>query len=141
MKAMKVCARNAFLPEAHRNPEEAFMDSPIHLDGLHFNVSAPHMHATCLVRPPCDWLWCVLMCLSYLRALSGPVISIKEAREVRQTPCTMLCIVPSLLVLIHEPRFTLGICALCATWEPVQLIGCADHCVSHGIEALRSKTS
>ena len=47
---MKVCARNAFLPEAHRNPEEAFMDSPIHLDGLHFNVSAPHMHATCLVR-------------------------------------------------------------------------------------------
>ena len=26
------------------------MDSPIHLDGLHFNVSAPHMHATCLVR-------------------------------------------------------------------------------------------
>ena len=49
-KAMKVCARNAFLPEAHRNPEEAFMDSPIHLDGLHFNVSAPHMHATCLVR-------------------------------------------------------------------------------------------
>ncbi len=50
MKAMKVCPRNAFLPEAHRNPEEAFMDSPIHLDGLHFNVSAPHMHATCLVR-------------------------------------------------------------------------------------------
>jgi protein-L-isoaspartate O-methyltransferase len=49
-KAMKVCARNAFLPEAHRNPEEAFVDSPIHLDGLHFNVSAPHMHATCLVR-------------------------------------------------------------------------------------------
>jgi hypothetical protein len=49
-KAMKVCARNAFLPEAHRNPGEAFLDSPIHLDGLHFNVSAPHMHATCLVR-------------------------------------------------------------------------------------------
>ena len=51
-KAMKVCARNAFLPEAHRNPQEAFMESPIHLDGLQFNVSPPNMHATCLVRPP-----------------------------------------------------------------------------------------
>ncbi len=67
-KAMKVCARNAFLPEAHRNPEEAFMDSPIHLDGLHFNVSAPHMHATCLVRSPCFLPFCVLVTPSYLLA-------------------------------------------------------------------------
>ena len=47
---MRTCPRNAFLPEAHRNPEEAFVDSPVRLDALDFNVSAPHMHATCLVR-------------------------------------------------------------------------------------------
>jgi protein-L-isoaspartate O-methyltransferase len=47
---MRVCPRDAFLPEAHRNPEEAFLDSPVRLDALDFNVSAPHMHATCLVR-------------------------------------------------------------------------------------------
>jgi hypothetical protein len=47
---MRVCARNAFLPEAHREPGEAFLDSPVRLDALDFNVSAPHMHATCLVR-------------------------------------------------------------------------------------------
>ena len=47
---MRVCARNAFLPEAHRDPAEAFLDSPVRLDALDFNVSAPHMHATCLVR-------------------------------------------------------------------------------------------
>ena len=50
IRAMRVCARNAFLPEAHRAPEEAFLDSPVRLDALDFNVSAPHMHATCLVR-------------------------------------------------------------------------------------------
>ena len=52
MRAMRVCARDAFLPEAHRAPEEAFLDSPVRLDALDFNVSAPHMHATCLVRAP-----------------------------------------------------------------------------------------
>ena len=51
IKAMRLCPRNAFLPEAHRNPDEAFLDSPVRLDTLDFNVSAPHMHATCLVRP------------------------------------------------------------------------------------------
>ena len=50
IRAMRVCARNAFLPEAHRDPAEAFLDSPVRLDALDFNVSAPHMHATCLVR-------------------------------------------------------------------------------------------
>ncbi|EIE27207.1 PCMT-domain-containing protein [Coccomyxa subellipsoidea C-169] len=48
IKAMRLCPRNAFLPEAHRNPDEAFLDSPVRLDTLDFNVSAPHMHATCL---------------------------------------------------------------------------------------------
>ncbi len=47
---MRTCARNIFLPEAHRNLDEAFVDSPVRLDALDFNVSAPHMHATCLVR-------------------------------------------------------------------------------------------
>lgn len=56
VKAMRICARNMFLPEAHRNPDEAFVDSPVRLDALDFNVSAPHMHATCLVSPclSCD---------------------------------------------------------------------------------------
>ena len=53
VKAMRTCARNMFLPEAHRNPDEAFVDSPVRLDALDFNVSAPHMHATCLVSSPC----------------------------------------------------------------------------------------
>ncbi|CAL8462859.1 g2393 [Coccomyxa elongata] len=48
VKAMRTCARNMFLPEAHRNLDEAFVDSPVRLDALDFNVSAPHMHATCL---------------------------------------------------------------------------------------------
>lgn len=43
---MRVCARNLFVPEPHQ--DEAFQDSPIRLDQLDFNVSAPHMHASCL---------------------------------------------------------------------------------------------
>jgi protein-L-isoaspartate O-methyltransferase len=44
---MKVCQRDMFLPNEYRN-NEAFNDHPIRLEGLDFNVSAPHMHATCL---------------------------------------------------------------------------------------------
>ncbi|CAL5223332.1 g5831 [Coccomyxa viridis] len=86
MKAMKVCARNAFLPEAHRNPEEAFMDSPIHLDGLHFNVSAPHMHATCLeeldLKPGHSFLdvgsgcGIIAACAAYLVGRTGSAVGI-----------------------------------------------------------------
>lgn len=43
---MKACPRDHFIPEAHR--EEAFTDSPVRLEALDFNVSAPHMHASCL---------------------------------------------------------------------------------------------
>ena len=43
---MRVCPRNAFVPQAHA--DQAFVDAPIRLDDLDFNISAPHMHATCL---------------------------------------------------------------------------------------------
>lgn len=46
IKAMRVCARNLFVPEQHQ--DEAFTDSPVRLEALDFNVSAPHMHASCL---------------------------------------------------------------------------------------------
>ena len=45
-RAMRMCPRNAFVPQAHA--DQAFMDAPIRLDDLDFNISAPHMHATCL---------------------------------------------------------------------------------------------
>jgi len=43
---MRMCPRNMFVPEQHQ--DEAFTDSPIRLEELDFNVSAPHMHASCL---------------------------------------------------------------------------------------------
>eukprot|EP00891_Asterochloris_glomerata_P002710 jgi/Astpho2/2710/fgenesh1_pg.00050_%23_25_t len=45
-RAMRMCPRNAFVPQAHA--DQAFVDAPIRLDDLDFNISAPHMHATCL---------------------------------------------------------------------------------------------
>lgn len=51
--ALRLCPRDAFVPE--RYADEAFIDSPIRLEEYDFNISAPHMHATCLealsVRP------------------------------------------------------------------------------------------
>ena len=35
-----------FVTEQHQ--DEAFTDSPVRLEELDFNVSAPHMHASCL---------------------------------------------------------------------------------------------
>ena len=43
---MRVCPRNAFVPQAPA--DQAFVAAPIRLDDLDFNISAPHMHATCL---------------------------------------------------------------------------------------------
>lgn len=43
---MRACPRDHFITEAHQ--DEAFSDSPVRLDDLDFNVSAPHMHASCL---------------------------------------------------------------------------------------------
>lgn len=45
-RAMTVCSRAIFVPSGYRS--EAFMDTPIRVEELDFNVSAPHMHATCL---------------------------------------------------------------------------------------------
>ena len=44
--ALRACPRDAFLPEAYR--EEAFLDMPLRIEEHEFNVSAPHIHATCL---------------------------------------------------------------------------------------------
>lgn len=45
-RALQLCARDLFVPGAHR--EEALVDAPIRVDQHDFNISAPHMHATCL---------------------------------------------------------------------------------------------
>lgn len=44
--ALTVCARDIFVPARYR--AEAFIDTPIRLQEYDFNISAPHMHATCL---------------------------------------------------------------------------------------------
>ena len=43
---MRACPRDVFVPEPYR--EEAFVDAPIRVEAHEFNISAPHMHATCL---------------------------------------------------------------------------------------------
>ncbi|KAK9839878.1 hypothetical protein WJX81_008227 [Elliptochloris bilobata] len=48
LRALRACPRNMFLPAPHNRPPEAFVDQPVRLDAMGFNVSAPHMHATCL---------------------------------------------------------------------------------------------
>lgn len=40
-KAMQVCARDVFVVERYR--DEAFFDSPIRVEAMEFNISAPHM--------------------------------------------------------------------------------------------------
>lgn len=45
--AMLGCPRDAFVPEGQRD-EDAFVDAPLAMEGMGFNMSAPHMHATCL---------------------------------------------------------------------------------------------
>ena len=45
--AMQACPRDLFVPENDVGREGAFADSPLALQ-LGFNVSAPHMHATCM---------------------------------------------------------------------------------------------
>lgn len=56
-RALQLCPRPAFVPEAHAH--EALRDSPVHLRSQGFNVSAPHMHATCLgaldLQPGHQW--------------------------------------------------------------------------------------
>lgn len=44
--ALKLCARDLFVPETHA--DEALVDAPIRVEEHDFNISAPHMHATCL---------------------------------------------------------------------------------------------
>lgn len=45
-RAMQLCPRDHFVPPAHR--DEALIDAPIRVEAHDFNISAPHMHATCL---------------------------------------------------------------------------------------------
>lgn len=45
-KALRLCARDLFVPREHQ--AEALVDTPIRLSVMEFNISAPHMHATCL---------------------------------------------------------------------------------------------
>jgi len=45
-EAFLACPRASFVPPQYL--EEAYLDSPIRLDHLGFNISAPHMHAMCI---------------------------------------------------------------------------------------------
>ena len=45
--AMRACPRDQFVPEGDNGRAAAFADSPLALQ-LGFNMSAPHIHATCL---------------------------------------------------------------------------------------------
>lgn len=45
-RALLMCPRGAFIP--HDYAEEAYSDTPIRVEDMEFNISAPHMHATCL---------------------------------------------------------------------------------------------
>jgi protein-L-isoaspartate O-methyltransferase len=59
-RALQLCARDLFVPAEHR--EEALLDAPIRVESLDFNISAPHMHATCLealqLQPGHKASWC-----------------------------------------------------------------------------------
>ncbi|KAF5827494.1 hypothetical protein DUNSADRAFT_559 [Dunaliella salina] len=43
-RALLACPRAMFVPQGYR--EEAYMDAPIRVEELGFNISAPHMHAS-----------------------------------------------------------------------------------------------
>ena len=45
-EAMRACPRRSFLPANQQR--DAYVDAPVRLEEFDFNVSAPHMHATCL---------------------------------------------------------------------------------------------
>ena len=45
-KALLMCPRGNFIPTDYS--DEAYLDAPIRVEELDFNISAPHMHATCL---------------------------------------------------------------------------------------------
>lgn len=45
---MKLCPRDKFIPGGIGAHPDVFADCPLHVTGLNFNISAPHMHATCL---------------------------------------------------------------------------------------------
>eukprot|EP00210_Caulerpa_lentillifera_P008674 g8273.t1 len=45
-RSLLMCPRGAFIPPEYA--EEAYSDTPIRVEDMEFNISAPHMHATCL---------------------------------------------------------------------------------------------
>ncbi|GMH40376.1 hypothetical protein BSKO_08280 [Bryopsis sp. KO-2023] len=45
-KALLACPRGTFVPVDYA--EDAYLDAPIRVVDMEFNISAPHMHATCL---------------------------------------------------------------------------------------------
>lgn len=45
---MKTCPRDQFVPGGKVAHPDVFVDSPLRLGNLGFNLSAPHIHASCL---------------------------------------------------------------------------------------------
>lgn len=41
-----MCPRGTFIPADYA--DDAYFDAPIRVEDMEFNISAPHMHATCL---------------------------------------------------------------------------------------------
>lgn len=86
--AMRLCSRDLFVPEEYR--EDAFMDAPIRVEEHDFNISAPHMHATCLealaLKPGHKVLdvgsgcGVIAACAAYIVGQQGAVVGI-DVRE------------------------------------------------------------
>jgi protein-L-isoaspartate(D-aspartate) O-methyltransferase len=88
-RAMQLCPRDLFVPAEHR--DEALVDAPIRVERHDFNISAPHMHATCLealqLRPGHRFLdvgsGCGLLtaCGAYLVGRGGVAVGFDVRRE------------------------------------------------------------
>lgn len=57
-RALRACPRGLFVPTPHA--DEAYIDAPIRVSAMGFNISAPHMHATMLqamdIQPGDRWV-------------------------------------------------------------------------------------
>jgi len=87
-RALLMCPRGTFIPTDYA--DDAYFDAPIRVEDMEFNISAPHMHATCLealeLQPGDRFLdigsgcGIVAACGAYLVGKNGEVV----AAEIKQ---------------------------------------------------------